>query len=146
MKCALELMAINTMAKEEYRLEEERKDMEARKAYESRKGRTIAFCEEYIATELENKASKYYTDEISFRFKVVFSKDRLGNEGFQLIKEDGITYANGDNSYTAKGDFYDFHTMKEYLQAHCINVETYESDYKEYMIGKRKCYEVKIFI
>lgn len=146
MKCALELMAINAMAKEEYRLEEERKDAEARRAYETRKERTINFCEEYIAKELENQAKHHYVDEISTHFKVVYTEDRLGNKGFQLVKEDGITYANGDNSYTAKGDLYDFLIMKEYLQAHCINVETYKSNYKEYMIGKRECHEVKIFI
>lgn len=146
MKCALELVAINAMAKEEYRLEEERKDAEARKAYETRKERTINFCEEYIAKELENQAKHHYVDEISTRFKVVYTEDRLGNKGFQLVKEDGDKYANGDKSYRPTGDLYDFPTMKEYLQAHCINVETYKSDYKQYMLGKCKCHEVKIFI
>jgi hypothetical protein len=146
MKCALELVAINAMAKEEYRLEEERKDAEARKAYETRKERTIIFCEEYIAKELENQAKHHYVDEISTRFKAVYTEDRLGNKGFQLVKEDGTKYANGDKSYRATGDLYDFGTMVEYLKAHCINVETYKGEYKEYMLGIRKCVIIKIFI
>lgn len=146
MKCALELMAINTMAKEEYRLEEERKDTEARKAYETRKERTIMFCEEYIARELENQAKHHYVDEISIRFKAVYAEDRLGNKGFQLVKEDGIKYANGDLSCKACGDLYDFNTMTQYLNAHCINVETYKSEYKQYMLGTLKCVSIKVFI
>lgn len=146
MKCALELVAINAMAKEEHRLEEERKDAEARRAYETRKERTINFCEEYIAKELENQAKHHYVDEISTRFKVVYTEDRLGNKGFQLVKEDGYKYANGDKSYHATGDLYDFNTMVEYLNAHCIHVEAYKNEYKEYSFGTRKCVMIKIFI
>lgn len=146
MKCALELMAINAMAKEEYRLEEERKDAEARRAYETRKERTINFCEEYIAKELENQAKHHYVDEISTRFKAVYAEDRLGNKGFQLVKEDGDKYANGDKSYHPTGDLYDFDTMVEYLKAHCINVDTYDDTYMRYGWGRHKCIKIKIFI
>ena len=146
MKCALELMAINAMAKEEHRLEEERKDAEARKAYETRKERTMAFCENYIAQKLEEEAKRHYVNEISIRFKAVYEKDRLGNKGFQLVQEDGIKYANGDKSEKPTGDLYDFEIFVSYLNAHCINVEVYDDTYMRYGWGCRKCDEIKIFI
>lgn len=145
MKCALELIAMKTNAQIKYEEEEARKDEAAGIAYLQYCENAITLCDTYIEEQLVSRAES--RSPLSFSFKAVLSKDRLGNENFaRVFREEFTHYANGEPSYIAKTPYYAWEPFKAYLADHCIKVSTLPSSYKQYGCGNIKCIDICVSI
>ena len=144
MNCALELIAIKEIATKEWEMEEEIKNAEARETYKMWCNDTIYLCDTEINDKLVDKALN--RQPLSISYKIRIEKDRLNNSIFRFVTKDSYTYANGDDSYTAKGSYYSLDTLKNYLADHCITMDMYEDSYKSYGCGSLKCNRIVIYV
>ena len=136
MKCAIELMAIRAKAEEDYKIEEERKDLIALKEFVETTKRTIDFCENEINNALIHRAeSRGYN--ISVSYLIDYTYDRLGNKLFKFVTSDTKRYKDGSFSYSPKGECYSFDTLKNYLESHCLEISTERVIRRKYGYGER---------
>lgn len=145
MKCALEFIAEKAIAEEKYQAEQERLDNLCRMAYSRIAENSITLCETVINKEFEKCARE--RRPLSVILDGAYSKDRLGNEVFYLLKEDKIRYADGRYSYsidTSKG--YDLQIIKDYLSQFCIKTNIFESSYMSYGCGCRSGVSLRAYI
>lgn len=138
MKCAIELMAIRAKAEEDYKIEEERKDLVAFKEFVEATKRTIDFCENDINDALiyraENK-NRIFTS-IKVDYLIDYTYDRLGNKLFKFVTSDVKRYKDGGFSYSPKGECYSFDTLKNYLESHCLEISTERVVKRKYGYGE----------
>lgn len=136
MKCAIELMAIRAKAEEDYKLEEEHKDFIALKEFMETTKRTINFCENRVNDTLVDRAkSRGYNIEVGYL--IDYTYDRLGNKLFKFVTSDNKRYKDGGYSYSPKGEYYSFDTLKNYLESHCLEVSTERVVKRKYGYGER---------
>lgn len=143
MKCAIELMAIRAKAEEDYKMEEERKDLIALKEFVETTKRTINFCENEVNNALIHRAENR-SNNISVSYLVDYTYDRLGNKLFKFVTSDVRRYKDGGFSYSPKGECYSFDTLKNYLESHCLEVSTERIIKRKYGYGE--CYYTNLTI
>lgn len=145
MKCALDFVAEKAVAEEKYKEEQERLDNLCRMAYSRITENSITLCETVINKEFEKCARE--RRPLRVILNGAYSRDRLGNEVFYLLKEDKIRYANGRYSYsidTSKG--YDLQIIKDYLSQFCIETDIFESSYMSYGCGCRSGISLRAYV
>ena len=145
MKCALELVAEKALAEQKYQAEQERLDNLCRMAYSRIAENSITLCETVINKEFEKCARE--RRPLCVILDGAYSRDRLGNEVFYLLKEDKIRYADGRYSYsidTSKG--YDLQIIKDYLSQFCIETNIFESSYMSYGCGCRSGVSLRAYV
>ena len=135
MKCAIELIAIKAKAEEEYELEEERKDFVALKEFLEATKRTIELCENDINDTLIYRAEHRYS-VLKIDYLIDYSYDRLNNKLFRFVTSDVKRYKDGSFSYSPKGEYYSFDTLKNYLESHCLEVSTEKTTRRKYGYGE----------
>lgn len=145
MKCALEIMMIKEEAEKAYAFEQARLDEKCKIKHAEIVANTIKFCEETISLHLEELAA---TRQIpSFYIEGVVKTDRIGNEIFYPLEEEGYTYANGQKSYRYNSEIaYDVKTMTTYVEQFCFSTKWWDTTYKRYGWGECKSREFKVFI
>ena len=145
MNCALELLTIKEEAEKQFEIEEALKDIAAYNNFETIKKNTINFCDTEINNALIEKAKSRCN--IYFQLKISLYKDRLGNVLFSPVIPERYRYANGQQSYTVDTNKqYSLNTLKEYLEAHCINVELIDGSYMRYGYGCQEAKWLRVWI
>ena len=130
MNCAIEIVAIDTIAKAE-------KEAKALAAKEKRREATINFCETTINDALVAKA-KEGLSVLGVRIEFGYVTDLDGYKTISPLVRDRYTYSNGRKSYHATaGTYLDLDIMKEYLEKHCYKVSSYNTDYYTYGCGRK---------
>ena len=143
MKCAIELMAIRAKAEEDYKIEEERKDLIALKEFVETTKRTINLCENKINDALVFRAEHRYSI-LKVDYIIDCSYDRLNNKLFRFVTTDSRRYKDGGYSYSPCGEYYAFDTLVSYLKSHCLEVSTERIIKRKY--GHGECYYTSLII
>lgn len=134
MKCAIELLAMNSEAL----------DYKAR-AHERAVARSIQYCEDVIAPLMEklakagdlpvNRPYGRWGSETTLTFQCY---DRADDGDISPLRFDGTTYANGEKSYTWGDVWYDKQTIIDYCAKFCIEVTFDTHWFKRYGSGDQK--------
>jgi hypothetical protein len=129
MNCAIEILAIDTVAK----VEKEAKMIAAK---EKRREATINFCETVINDALVEKAKRGLA-YLGVRIEFGYITDLDGYRAISPLVRDKYTYANGKESYRVKGAVsLDLDIMKEYLENHCYKMTSNTMYYNTYGYGQ----------
>lgn len=138
MKCAVELLAIRAKADEEYRIEQERKDLEAFKEFMAITKETINFCDTTINDRLVERAEDKYRfgGNIKVNYIIDLTTDRLGNNLFQIVTSDTKRYKDGGFSYSPKGQYYSYDILKDYIESHCLTITLKAEVRRKYGYGE----------
>ena len=137
MKCALDFIAIKSVAVAEWEAEEALKDEKARKEYETLTPRSIDFCDTVVDTLFTEKAIN--REPLIHSFKGIFSRNRVGQTIFTPLVEDGHVYNTGEKSFTKGNVSFAYDTIKAYLENHCFTVERGRNSYRQYGSGFHGC-------
>lgn len=134
MKCAIELLAMNTEALNDKAL-----------AHERAVARSIQYCEDVIAPFIEKfaKAGKLPMDTPHGRYSweetLTFKLSGAGEDGdISPLYFDGATYANGEKSYDWKNVWYDRQAIIDYCAKFCIEVSFKTHWFKHYGCGEQE--------
>lgn len=134
MKCAIELLAMNSEAL----------DYKAR-AHERAVARSIQFCEDVITPLLEKWAKtgdlpiKYSNTDSSLTFMTAYTSTGTVDGGdIAQLYFDGTTYANGEKSYDWRNEWLDKEAIIAYCAKHCIEARFTDHWFKRYGSGDKK--------
>ena len=135
MKCALELKTIRAEADALYEKHERELDAEATIKYQQSILNAIELCD----VDVDNQLTKQASNRTTMQVKLTVRKytDRLNNVVFKLVTSDGMTYANGQPSYSENDKLYAYEPFMDYLKAHCLRVTESITTYRCYGIGMR---------
>ena len=146
MKCALEIVTMTEIAKENKRKEEEAKDLACALAHQKAFEDSIKFCEEVISPFFENNALKGEIKE--YTITGVYREDRLGNKHWHPLKYDeDYQYSSTSMKISKVPNYsiaYDIETISQYLKQFCYKVIITTDFYNRY--GWGTCQGTKIII